>query len=592
MRYWWFILILITIPAIHADTSGWYYAGDTFKLDDVIYSVEGGFAYDKVLLDVGGKSYLISLNDCVSTVFAKYCYTQTAYPNDDAHIKYQAGKQYYGYYLTINTVKPQVTTTRVLSSTSPKIGDQVQITVTLENKGDITVEDLTYVETIPEGLDLISGPNSDGKQITYVLKSLAPGKTDVFKYYVRPNDYVTKSLLPTFTYTFGGQKFNGTVAPLSFFVVTPLEITSTITPALNLDERGMYVLNITNKDTEYSMDVFVSLQLPEGLRDGLTDFEEGKNRTFTKKLTLKPKETTNLKLAFTGAVSGKFTIPVDVNISIGPAKFKRHYEEIVTAKSDKLVASIKTSSNRATYRPGDRLVFTGILENVNTVTTFKTISGTLRAPGLFPDQTFSHEAFPPQKVLNEAEGTAFMPTVDAPKTFVITLDGEYATPGGEVFTFSAEKSITVNPIKQIVDVTRTVTPAKPGQNITVTVSLKNIYGQYITYNTHEIYDPALVRASGVTYSEGSLDRDGSKDLYIYQLEIPANYNQSFNLTTEVLVKGEDPVKFTTNVLLVGMVAPPVLKPVEAVQNMTSSAEPEKKELGFFASIWDFLVHLI
>jgi uncharacterized repeat protein (TIGR01451 family) len=588
MRYWW-VLLLVLIPAVHADVSGWYYAGDSFKVDDVVYSVEGGFAYDKVLLSVGGSSYLVSLNDCTSTTFAKYCYTDTGYPDDDAHIKYQAGKQYYGYYLTISTVKPAVTVTRSLSTTSPKIGDQVEVSVTMKNEGEITVEDLRYIEEIPEGLRLVSA-SEDGR-VSYSLKSLAPGKTELFKYYVRPNDYVSKSLTPTLSYAFGGKRYNTTVQPLSFFVVTPLEITSTITPALNLDERGKYTLNITNKDVEYPMDVTVVLRLPEGLRDGITDFAAGKNRTFTKNVTLKPKTSTSLQLAFTGQVSGKFTIPVDVNISIGPANFKRHYEETVTAKSDKLVPSIKTSSNRASYKPGDRLIFTGILENVNTVTTFKTISGTLSAPGLFSDQTFTHEAFPPQKVLNEVEATAVMPHVDKSETFTITFAGEYATPGGEVYSFSVDKAITVNPVKEIVTVTRTVTPAQPGKNITVTVALKNIYGQYITYNTHESYDPLLVRVGGITYSEGSLDRDGSKELYIYQLEIPANYNKTFNLTTEVLVKGEDPVKFTTTIPLGADTQEKPVAPSQAPQDTEEKTTVDKKELGFFASIWDFFVNL-
>ena len=88
-----------------SSTTGWYYAGETFKIGDVIYSVEGT-DYEKVLLGVGGQLFVIRLGDCVQTPTSKYCYEDSAYPSDSKHIKYSAGKELFGYYLSINSVAP------------------------------------------------------------------------------------------------------------------------------------------------------------------------------------------------------------------------------------------------------------------------------------------------------------------------------------------------------------------------------------------------------------------------------------------------------------------------------------------------------
>ena len=237
------------------------------------------------------------------------------------------------------------------------------------------------------------------------------------------------------------------------------------------------------------------LQLPQGLHQTkLIGFEKGPNITYVANFTLEPGKNQTLSMNIYGAVSGTFKLPLDVTATINDNEFKRHYEESITAKADKLSPSIKLSSNRPAYAPGETLTISGLLENLNDGITFKTINGKLTSQGLFTDVKFSHEAFPPKKTLTEAETTIIIPDINETEQFAITMKGQYATPAGELFDFEASKSITVSPVKQIIAITRIVDPSlpKPDTNITVTVSGENLIGQYATFSASESYDPELI----------------------------------------------------------------------------------------------------
>jgi uncharacterized repeat protein (TIGR01451 family) len=589
MRWPLLLLCLLCIPFIAAD-EGWYYAGDSFTKDGVLYTVEG-ISHTQVLLSVGSRSYFISLGECMKEGLAEYCYLQSAYPSDDAHIKYAVGERYYGYKIGIVTIKPSLTITRKASITSPKLGDKITIDVELKNNGDYPIQFFTYTEAIPEGMKIVSG-NSEFGNIVYETKSLSSDEVKKFSYSLQAIDYVNANIAPNITYKYEGQPFNASATALAFFVETPLVVTRSIASKINLGETATYNLTVANKDDEEAMAVKVSLQLPSGLHQTkLVGFTAAGNNTYVAELELEPETNQTLNMHIYGAVSGTFKIPVDIVASVHDNEFKRHYEESITAKADKLSPSIKLSSNRPAYAPGETLTIAGLLENLNDGVTFKTINGKLSAPGLFEDVKFSHEAFPPKKTLTEAETTIVMPAVEESKQFTITFKGQYATPAGELFDFEASKSITASPIKEVISVTRIVDPSLPrrGTNITVRVSGKNLFGQYATFSASESYDPELVRVSGLTYTDESLDRDAQAELYLYQLEIPANYSKSsFNLTTSILVKGEPtPVKTTTVVYLDAVPQEAAKNETAAVPTGTDEAEVEKKE-GFFTRTWKFL----
>jgi uncharacterized repeat protein (TIGR01451 family) len=590
MRWQILFVLLILLPGVSAT---WYYGGDTFTIDGTVYSV-GAFAdYNKVLLGVGSRSHVIMLGECAKEGLSEYCYVRSAYPSDDTHIKYAAGNKLYGFDLSISTVKPAVGISRTSSTASPRIGDDVLITVTVENTGDYSIQNFRYTEPVPEGMRLVSG-TSLGSSVLQEYKTVAPDDKRVFSYTLRPIDYVDAKLNPNITYTFEGKEFFPSLAPLTFFVETPLVIARGVPSTIPLGGQGTYTVNVSNRDKSEPMTVKVSMQMPKELKQmGITGLTPGSNNTYLAEFELEPQTNATVSYAFYAPIVGTYRIPLDITGTVHGTTFTRHYEESVTAKADKLAPSIKLSSSKLAYVAGDPLTISCILENVNDAVTFKTIAGTLSAPGLFEAEDFKHEAFGPKRKLTEAEVVAVIPQVEEAKVFTIICKGQYATPAGEIFEYETSKGITVNPLREAVKVTRSIQPSVfgPGMNITIRVSGQNVYGQYATFTATDMYPPQLARVGGLSFAETSLERDQSKELYTYQLEIPQNYTGAFNITTSILLKGEvSPVKTVLPVYV--NVTPPedtvAEENGENRQDGGSEGSEELRKKGFFARTWAFL----
>jgi len=590
--------------AYAAATTAWYYSGDTFNVGSTVFSVEGT-DHERVLLGVGSTLYVINLGECKEQGLSKYCYVQSAYPGDKDHIKYAAGEQYYGYQISVEELAPKLTIKRIMSKNSPRLGESVDVEVTVENTGEYSVNYFLYNESVPEGI-LVDG--SSARTFLHTQKTLAVGDTDRFTYRLQATDYVSANLQPRITYQYGTAKYNMTVPAISFVVDTPYRIDRHITSSLSMGERGTYSLNLTNKDPDLPLIARLVIRFSDGIRptDSSSGFIIHNASVGIINVTLQPGKNSTYTLNFTTSLGGALRIPINATITSGDTTFNKYYEDTATVKSDKINPVIRVSTGRTTFKPGEQITASGILQNANAKTTFQEISGSLEGKGLFDPKTFSHDSFGPGRNLTEAEVQFITPPVMNATSFIITLRGKYSTPTGDIIAFETNKSLRVEPIKEYVVLTRTVTPknATPGGNITVTVNAKNVYNEYLTFSAHETYDPSLVRSSGITFAEVSLERDKSEDLYIYQLTVPENYTANINLTTVILVKDEVvPARYSSVIPVSG--APPV--PTEAaVANTTQDgnsnqssnrttedgadtpATADKKNLGFFASIWDFL----
>ena len=598
------VIALVLLPlafAASSTTTGWYYTGDTFKVGGTVFSVEGE-DWQRVLLGVGGNLYFIENGTCRDMELSKYCYLNTAYPSDDDHIKYAAGHQYFGYYLSINQLEPKIEVTREASDTNPKLGDTVSIKVVVSNTGDYNVNYLTYNETIPAGFSLLSMP---GGTFTYQAKTLNAGSSKGFSYSIKAVDYVSGNLQPNITYAYGTHKYNLSVTPLAFLVDIPLAVTHYTTSSLNIGDQGIYALNISNNDDNDPMTAFVVIRFPSELYElgvqGLSrQSATGDATTYNTTLQLKPGKNASLRIDFGSSYSGTYHVQGNITATIGGTTFHRYYEDTVSTNSNKIIPTIRLSSGRTVFRPGEQVTVMALLRNTNANTTFSQVGGLLSGRGLFNDTKFNHDSFMPGKNITEAEIVAVMPNVVNSTPFTITLSGRYKTPAGEFLLFSENKTITVELSKDIVTLTRTVTPVTGvlGSNITVTVTATNIYNQYVTFTAHEIYDPMLTRIGGLSFAETSLERDATQQLYAYQLAIPENYTSSINLTTNVLPKGE--ALSTRSSTIVPVIAAPSPSEQNATannsangpqQNATGAENAPKKKLGFFASIWDFLTNL-
>lgn len=579
------LLVILALPLAAAETghSGWYYAGDTFEADGTVYSVEGT-GHNRVLLGIGGTLQFISLDECIEDGLSTYCYDDTAYPDDTDHIKYEAGKIFYGYHLSFTTREPEIAVTRTISDDSPLLGEKIEVTVTIENTGEYYLRDLKYEESFPSGLRVSGGTTSS--RVIRERSAFPQGAIERFTYALTPERYGTFKFKPAVTYRYDSWNLNESVNDLTVSVDSPISIKTYITPQIELDQDGRYQINITN-DHGSRLEIHAVIALHEALE--IVDVQglslDGANYTLS--ATLDEDEKISAVILF--RARGVDTYPVDATVRtvIGGEESVRSVTEKVKSKGAGLDAEVTLSSGRAAYFPGTRLTVRGILENRNDATTFNRIAGAMVSP-LFSKSSFSHARFSPGKEIVETEVEFITPEVNATTVFPIEFSGTYETPGGNVLTFSKEESVTVEPLIEKVRVVRILDPKEPvpGENVTVTIRLKNTWDKYLTADLHEKIPEGFEKLSGLSFASVSLDRGEEKQAYIYQLAIPDSAEGNFSLTTSVLVKDDPLSKDHVDEIVVRAPENEIQEDVPDVPVPSVEPEDAQKEEGFFSRVWD------
>lgn len=566
-----FLIILLLAPFALAD--GWYYPGDTFEANGILHSVEGS-NHESVLVGVGAQLHLLRLDECKDIGFTKYCYDDTGYPDDEDHIKYAAGERYFGYHLSITTTAPDIKVTRSIDDSSPELGQRAALSVTFENEGDYDVRDVTFTEDIPEGLRVVSGPGS-AQRIDFILPDLGKGKTYTMRYSLEPKRYGSFILDPNVTYRYKQTVKEEELGPVTIDVATPLEIDSAASATIGFDEDGWYEINLSNEG-EQPLDYSLSLAVPEGLSPTSETAFEGR---------LEPGEDASHRAEFYGAAGGNHKIRATIESELLGTTIAATDERTVKVLSEGLSPSLLLSSAKSAYAPGAQLTLTSKLANTNAKTRFTNVQGTVESE-LFASERFDISGISPGAERTASQFRFTVPEVNG--TFPILLNGSYKTPRGRMLSFSKRIEMKIARQPDVIELTRTISPQRPvpGENVTITVRAKNAYDRYITLTAHERLGARKV--AGITYKETSLDAGASEDLYTYQVEAPGN--GSFTVTTFVQAKDEAlPQEFTEEIFITEPEEHAALEDIDPEEVQAEKDEREsKEEMGFLASVWDFL----
>jgi len=123
-----------------------------------------------------------------------------------------------------------------------------------------------------------------------------------------------------------------------------------------------------------------------------------------------------------------------------------------------------------------------------------------------------------------------VPQIDQEQESTITLKGSY----GET-TFETQDTIKIEPIPKVISVTKTAPDTiKPGEKLTVDISVKNVYSKEVSVDAIEII-PSSIRKDleGEVIAELILGPNEEKQAYSYSITIPKDQSQSFNLKTSI-----------------------------------------------------------
>ncbi len=617
------LLLLLAVPTIAVDTyyDAWLYPGETFTVDDVLYTVSKGDSHSRILLESGSEEYVLDWGECQRSHdgLDEYCFTESDYmdclrgqydcpdneeessddwccPYDVDHIKFEAGSPVFGAYVEFREVTPEIEVERIVDKAVLKLGEQTGVTIIFENTGVEAVAGAIYTETIPEGLKVLKTNEfqraSDGLELRFTIN---PGDTESFKYTIKPEDYVSANLEGNLTYLYRSESRQVIPDKTAINVPSPFLIEREFTPEpANIEDDVEFMYELTNNDGEFEMEAEVAFG---GLHlldiDELPDDVVVHGTEYTWSDTLQPDETVTLTFPFTAEFTGLYTIETNTSMDINGELFEHRVQDTLEVEATLLKPEIRVTSEE--LRSGQEYTVRLLLDNLEGETLYKRISAKLISPGLRKQYGLERIVAGEAPVVGELVLNA--PRVVNETTLTYTFEGTYESVNREKFNFSETLTVDVIPVETpyLVIHRGNATSVSPGGTIAVTVTVRNKLDRYATIHVTENLPSGALVSAGSRENEMSLNEGEEREAYEYHVTVPGSYDShEFVITTKVFdQQGGEFYEFDYILPVVGIPEPsePVVE-----QNQTNETAPEpepapppEEKPGFFRRVLDGII---
>lgn len=577
-----FLLGLASMASAEDLYNEWHYSGDTFTVEgDVIMITHYDFYDTTVLLTVNKNTYIMKEGECKETPTRQYCIQEIFQDLDDAEegdpIKFEGGKAYAGIKVLIRSKGPDIEVSRSFSKTSVEINQEVSVIITIENNGVEGTDSFIYQENFPTGIVLTSfseGIGMGSHSISYGINMPAKSSKS-FTYTVKIADYAGFTSVGIFNYTYAGQKVSSVTSGVSITVTKPYDFTASISPA-SLEagyDRSTLTWAIKNTVSE-DIDVLgLNITIPAMLSVMSSSSELQKTaNTYSWQGTLDSGETKTLTMQVKPIKSGKYTIPSSIKIKDFSGKnFSDSKNLTLSAELKQLEVTL--SVLETTVAEGGLFRVALSIKNPNEKIGFRNIKTRIKSE-IIPTLSADLEELVPGKIqVMIVNDTLTAPFLDERENYDIEAYGSYETTTNEEYNFSKKASLTVTPVQDIISIIQSVDSSEvmQGENVTVTVEIKNNNEESIQVSAYDDYPAALTEMGGKASETVSFDRSGQKQAYTYKLGVPVDYDQKeIKITTFATVGGKN---YAGNRTITVKVTP---RPVEE-KNETAEEQPGEQE---------------
>jgi|GEM_PF-5432514 len=604
------LCVLFVLPMVIAPSASifkdWVYPGDPFSLRGHNYTTENVGDEYGLVLKIDGVEHIMSYDSCFLSEDGRfqYCFTNSdwvacAYhdydcpteedlpddwccPYDVAHLKFIAGKPVFGSYLEFSELTPELAITQTAGNLSDT-SKLVPVTITLTNKGEETLTDVSCLFTVPDTFTVFSAaPELVQKNQTLTTKMIVPvSQPKILSYTVKPKGYVSGTFKANCSYVFREQQYKVTAATFTIGLTAPGVITQGFAKKnLSLGQSTTYKYAIKNNEAD-EMKVALILtgldridDLPEYVRQN----DEG---VVYWDVFIAPGAAQNITLPYvahggTNKVIGKLTF------TVGGKTYENTTEESFIVPVTPVTPAIDAPPAIVGGQPL-HLLFS--VENKGE-TNYSELASTVAIPGSLGGggRLFAIQRLAPgeRKVI----GDLTLPTavVEKETSIRFTWNGTYRAVNDE-YRFSQNITIAVLPAKTgPFELSRQITgDLLPGATLTVLVNVKNLQPKSVTAQVHDTF-PSSFSAEGASNVTLNLSVGEELLAYRYTVKVPADFTGQLSIVTlaEDLVSGEKSVKESTL-----LVAPTPTAPAAPVENTTQTASTADVEKGFFGKIIDF-----
>ncbi len=268
----WIVVFLLHLPLLFLINSGssgaatlakdaWMYDGETAVVNDIAFKLRHDSFYSNYsYIECDINLTKIYNGTCADFNAVRICVNHTIF--DAAKAEDKVNVKFF-------LLKPEIAVSRIISSSTPFLMDEVQVTVNINNTGDIAATDFNFTDIYPSEVEFTSvdGPSVSDNVVYWrgrIQKEAANGVT--LKYKFRMNKKIEHQLKGEYTY-FDNEKILRKYTDV--FELKPKHLITLTKSAAYLNtyigQNNNLTINLTKDYLNSSIDVNLTITIPDNV---------------------------------------------------------------------------------------------------------------------------------------------------------------------------------------------------------------------------------------------------------------------------------------------------------------------------------------
>ncbi len=574
------MIAIFLIPMVTAETlfEGTIKDNEPFYIQGVKHIARYYPSAEKLSLAIGEDRILIKLHECEDYQDRQYCVDKATAGYDD-----ETGQGMSETDIRVLEFGPDVTIDRDISDTTPLIGQEVTVDVTITNKGTERATSINYKDRYPPEVT-ISGPsiNRALNQAEWA-GSLDPEKSHTFSYTLKFKDFITYQSKAEVSYPHKDKIVNKYSSSVNFTVQKPYDFSTNLsTGSAGLGEEITYTATIKNEGTE-NLNSDLNIIVPEGaiVVSRGSDLK-GTAPTLTYSSDdvdlLKPGDTKTLEFTFKETKKGLHEIKSKASFKTMSNTFSEEKTDTFTAGVSDIVASVNITPS--TVKAGGEFMAEVKVTNRGSKTI--TVDSIDFESDLTSRRGWRSITLEPGKSHYALNKIMYAPLTNEEQEYLFNISGWYLNSKGMRFDFSKTGMMTIEPFEKILDIKEDhhlINETAGQKYINITVRIKNIKDYELTdLNIVDSIPKGSKQVSGQRDLEREKLEPGEEILaYSYVVRLPKGFEETkFDITHTINVKKEgeeEAFEIPATITLDGVVKE------DKENNKTSDTTEERKAAG-------------
>ncbi len=535
----WIAAFLLCINAVYAVTlvgSGWYYSGETIKVENRAYSFL--MTNETVTVDYTTGFLNLQNNTCDIVDHVRFCVDNIEYSIQTDLIRAD---------MNIYTLKPTITLTREIEDAEILVKQEVEITVTITNSGGAQATNVVFTDTFPSELEITETEivKKEGNSVKWT-GTINPSGTETFTYKIKAKDEIEANLKGKLSY-YDGFETKTIYSSALGIKATPF---LTLTPAFGratvyAGEITNYSVNISNiyywnASQRLKVDI-LELIIDKGLE--ITDRPSTIKKVseniyhWSDYVLSNNSKTVFIKIKGTIVPGGSIYAKAYYTDPDGIARETKQYKTTITVQEKGVIVS--SNIEDLTLEAYEKKRMKIWLQNKNPYADLKNVIVNLSSNFIYLPN-LRYNTLPAHDRYTLVDKTIYGLAVSSSTSYKLDVNVSYQTEFGDNDSTTYTTTFTVEPINDL-DISQTISPAsiEKGETSEVTVTVKNnrrtkVKNVYIKDNFSED-----LKVTGITSKRMEINDKTTVTPYTYTITGPAVINSTtYSINTTVYYDDE------------------------------------------------------